>query len=77
MDLEPGDTLLIYSDGLTEARNRAEEEFGEQRLRSVLAASSGLPPAEAGRRVLGEVEAFMQDGRPHDDLSLIVLERTA
>lgn len=73
--LEPGEMLVAYSDGLTEARNAQDEEFGEDRLKSVLPDLRGLSPERAGLRILGTVNAFLGAERPHDDLSLIVLLR--
>jgi phosphoserine phosphatase RsbU/P len=75
VSLEPGDVLLIYSDGVTEARNPEEEEFGEQRLRALLPLIRPLPADQAGLRILHEVNAFLAGERNHDDLSLIVALR--
>ena len=73
--LEPGDMLVAYSDGLTEARNAQDEEFGEERLKAILPDLRRLPPERAGLRILGTVNGFLGAERPHDDLSLIVLLR--
>lgn len=75
IDLQRGDTLLIYSDGLTEARNEAGDFFGEERLFELLASLAGLAAHEIGARILGEVENFIGEAKAHDDLSLIVLQR--
>jgi len=73
--LDPGDLLVIYSDGLTEARNAADEEFGPQRLQEILPRLRGLPAEESVRLVIDEVNRFLGKERPHDDLSLVVLAR--
>jgi hypothetical protein len=73
--MQDGDTFLIYSDGLTEARNEAGAFFGEPRLFSLLSTLGGLAAHEIGARILAEVEAFVGEARAHDDLSLIVLKR--
>jgi phosphoserine phosphatase RsbU/P len=75
LSLAPGDMLLVYSDGLTEARNAGDEEFGEQRLRALLPLIRPLPVDQAGLRILHEVNVFLAGERPHDDLSLIVALR--
>jgi phosphoserine phosphatase RsbU/P len=75
IELDRGDLLVIYSDGLTEANNTREEEFGAERLRSLMPSLKGLRADEAGARIVREVEAFMGEARPHDDLSLVVLAR--
>jgi sigma-B regulation protein RsbU (phosphoserine phosphatase) len=71
--LETGDTLVVYSDGVTEAIDPGGDFFGEERLVSTLLASATLSPAEIGRTIEQAVRAFEGGGRPHDDLSLILL----
>jgi serine phosphatase RsbU (regulator of sigma subunit) len=73
--LQPGGSLLIYSDGVTEARNSAEEFFGDDRLAALVPRLSGLSAEAAGRLVLAEVERFAGEERASDDLSLILLKR--
>lgn len=73
--LDPGDLLLVYSDGVTEASSPDGEFYGDERLRAVFAASAGLGAEPAGTRVLAAVDAFARDARPFDDLSLVVLAR--
>ena len=74
--LGPGDLLVVYSDGLTEAAGEGEEEFGEARLASAAASLHGLPAAEAGPRLLRTVEGFVGARRLRDDLSLVVASRS-
>jgi serine phosphatase RsbU (regulator of sigma subunit) len=73
--LEPGDLLVAYSDGLTEATGPDDEEFGVDRVERVVGSLRGLAPELAGRRILDEVEAFLAASRPDDDLSLVVVRR--
>ena len=73
--LEPGDILLVYSDGVTEAQNPAGEFFGDERLHGLLAGLRPLSAAEAGDRLRQEVERFVGEGQLGDDLSLILLKR--
>jgi phosphoserine phosphatase RsbU/P len=75
LDLEPGDLLVIYSDGLTEARRTDEEEFGEDRLRALLPGLARLSVPDAGRAILKAVDDFIVGERPHDDLSLVLIRR--
>lgn len=77
VSLEPGDTLLVFSDGLTEAANSQGVYFGDQPLTALLPRLRGLPPSEAGALILSEVERFKGEGPPHDDLSLVLIQRNA
>ena len=74
--LEPGDTLALYTDGVTEAFNEAGEEFGEQRLLETLTARRDLPAVELSRSVVDEVRAFNVHEQ-HDDITLIVAKCVA
>ena len=76
IDLQPGEMLVIYSDGLTEALNEAGDFYGYERLRADFSTLSALGARDAGARLLTSVDAFIGETRPYDDLSLIVLKRT-
>jgi hypothetical protein len=75
LQLEPGEMLFAYSDGLTEAQNPGGEEFGLERLENLLPEFRGLPPEKIGARILREADRFLQDRRAGDDLSLVVIVR--
>jgi hypothetical protein len=75
IDLEPGEVLLAYSDGLTEAMNLEGEEFGATRLEARLREMPSLDPEQIGRRLLEKVDEFLGEARVTDDLSLIVVTR--
>ncbi len=76
--LAPGDLLLAYSDGVTEARGgaRGGEMFGADRLRRVLGAAAGLPPAALVDRLLQLVDEWL-DGQSRDDIALLALGAAA
>jgi serine phosphatase RsbU (regulator of sigma subunit)/catechol 2,3-dioxygenase-like lactoylglutathione lyase family enzyme len=67
----PGDTLTLYTDGITEACNDDDEEFGEARLVNALRRNSGQPPRELVDSVVREVRQFSPHEQ-HDDITLIV-----
>lgn len=71
--LAPGDTLLVYSDGVTEAMNTEGDLFGEDRLVASFRTLCRGPLAEVGPRLQAIVRDFEGAQRPHDDLSLIVV----
>jgi serine phosphatase RsbU (regulator of sigma subunit) len=66
-----GDTLAIYTDGITESCNGAEEEFGEERLIDTLRRHHGLPPQALLDSIVEEVKRFSPHEQ-HDDITLIV-----
>jgi sigma-B regulation protein RsbU (phosphoserine phosphatase) len=70
--LQPGDTLLLYTDGVTEATNDAAEEFGPDQLVAMLKAQNGLPLPMLLQECVNEVRRFAQ-GNPDDDLTLVAL----
>jgi serine/threonine protein phosphatase PrpC len=74
LQLQPGDTLVYYSDGISEARAADGEEFGVERLKDFLvrAAASDLTPAETARRALHAVRAH-HDDRLADDATLALI----
>ena len=75
-DLTRGDTLVVYSDGVTEAMNGARDFFGDERLREVLGHQRGRTAAETGAAVVDAVTRFVGEAPVHDDVSLVVLRRT-
>ncbi|HTY58256.1 MAG TPA: PP2C family protein-serine/threonine phosphatase [Bacteroidota bacterium] len=76
VDLAPGEIVLLYSDGLIETRNPAGEFFGEERLRNLLPGSCASPAAVLGERLVAACDNFQGDAPSHDDLSLVILQRS-
>ena len=75
--LAPGDTLVLYTDGVVEAQNAAGEFFGDDRLREILAESGGNGIGAAGirDRIVEQVNAFAGSEGPGDDLTVVVVRR--
>lgn len=75
LSLQPGDRVLLYTDGVVEARSPAGEEFGVDRLADLLVreSASGLLPSEVLRRLVHGCLEF-QGGRLRDDATLLLLE---
>ena len=69
--LRPGDTLLLFSDGIIEAPGNDGEEFGEQRLIGMVQAGRHLPAADLARSITARINVFAGGAR-YDDVTLIV-----
>jgi serine phosphatase RsbU (regulator of sigma subunit) len=74
--LDSGDVLVIYTDGVTEASNQAEEEFGEDRLAEVVKANRKKSAEEIVAALGQSVSAWIPDSAPADDVTLMVVRRT-
>jgi sigma-B regulation protein RsbU (phosphoserine phosphatase) len=70
--VESGDRIVLYTDGITEARNDVDEEFGEDRLIAI-AVESRACSAPALQARIAEAVASFSGGRFHDDATLIVM----
>ena len=77
VQLEPGDTVVFYTDGVTEAMNGDGEQFGLQRMRDVYAANPPKDSEQAARSVFDAVRAFVGDTPQSDDITCLALHRSA
>lgn len=66
-----GDTLLLYTDGVTESFNHRDEEFGEERLLALLRRHQSLSAQDLAAAIVNEVQSFNAN-KPYDDITLIV-----
>ena len=73
LQLEPDDTLVLFSDGVTEAMDPEEELYGVARLRAVLQGKTDLPLDEIQKTVLESVENFARGARQADDVTILVV----
>lgn len=76
MQLQPGDLLLMYTDGVTEAQNLAGELYGEQRLCDILATARHEHPDLMIDRILNDVAIFSGNRPLQDDVSIVIIEVT-
>src|SRR5262249_50036232 len=75
--LEPGESLIIHTDGPTDPMEPPDALFGRDRLNTLLQGHFGADPTEILNRVDDELNRHTSPGRPADDINIIVLQRTA
>jgi len=72
--ITPGDWLVIFTDGLVEAENRTQQEYGEERLMVMLHSSVALAPAMMLKTIMADVDRFTGDAPQHDDITCILVK---
>ena len=70
----PGDIVVLYTDGITEAMDEEGELFGDAGLARIVCSHAHLDPAGIRERVVREVRAFAGTAEPHDDMTMVVLK---
>ena len=70
------DVLLFITDGITEARNEAGDEFGEERLAQILKASSAKSARDIKNDILVAVKGFSKEAIQNDDQTIVVVKAT-
>lgn len=73
--LQPGDGLVLYTDGATEVFDASDTLFGEERLKTTLAENWGQPPPELITTICEAVQNFRAAALPTDDLTLLILKK--
>jgi serine phosphatase RsbU (regulator of sigma subunit) len=76
IDVAPGDVLVFYTDGVTEAINHQVQEFGMPKLREVIAAHATASASQVLKSILTAVDTFAGEAPPFDDLTMVVVKRT-
>jgi sigma-B regulation protein RsbU (phosphoserine phosphatase) len=72
--LQPGDWLVIFTDGVVEAENSRQEEYGESRLLNVLHLGATATPDELLRRVMSDLDGFVGQTPQHDDVTCMLVK---
>jgi sigma-B regulation protein RsbU (phosphoserine phosphatase) len=75
--LDPGDLVVVFSDGVTEAFNAEWEDFGDDRLVECVRANAHLSPAALIDQIMAAVHGFVKDAVQSDDVTVVVLRYTA
>jgi sigma-B regulation protein RsbU (phosphoserine phosphatase) len=74
--LEPGDGLLLYTDGLSELENTDGDQYGETRMRRSLSESVRLPGPELCSLLLEDARAYATDNQQWDDITILTIDRS-
>jgi sigma-B regulation protein RsbU (phosphoserine phosphatase) len=72
--LAPGDWLIIFTDGLVEAENARQDEYGEARLLAAIEAGKSSEPADMLKRFMSELDLFVGNTPQHDDVTCLLLK---
>jgi sigma-B regulation protein RsbU (phosphoserine phosphatase) len=75
LQLEKGDVLMMFTDGVTEAMNVSFDEYGEERLVSILKKSTGNNCQEIINVVRADVSAFTEGAEQSDDITMLTIKR--
>ena len=70
----PGDIVVLYTDGITEAMNLDSDLFGEGRLSRLVEEHGHLDSGELRERIMREVESFVGAANQHDDMTMILVK---
>jgi sigma-B regulation protein RsbU (phosphoserine phosphatase) len=73
--LQPGDTLVLYSDGIPEAMDPESGQFGEERMVASLRAAAGESASAQCSALVERAKEFARGAAQHDDMTLVVLRR--
>jgi phosphoserine phosphatase RsbU/P len=72
--IQPGDLFIFYTDGLTEAMNKSNEQFSEESLEKLIKEHCNKAPAELIKVIYREVDKFSKGKQQHDDMTLVIVK---
>ena len=75
IDFMPGSLLVVYSDGITEAMDSNEEEFGEERLISLIKENKNSAPSDLIDLIINTVNDYAGNAEQADDMTLVIIKR--
>ncbi|HTY59705.1 MAG TPA: SpoIIE family protein phosphatase [Bacteroidota bacterium] len=75
VELEKDDFLLFYTDGLTETRNPADEEYGTERLKKLVKSGKDVPPGQLIDMIVRDLSAFRETSPRQDDLTIMIIKK--
>jgi len=75
LSLTPGDIVVLYTDGITEAFNQDEEQYGLERLCEAIEKNRSLSAQDIRQAVIADVRAYMGEQIPLDDITLLIVKQ--
>ena len=72
--LEPGDRVVMFTDGITEAMDPAEEEFGEERVQELVSSQPDVSAQSILESIVAEVETFSSGAPQADDITMVIVK---
>jgi sigma-B regulation protein RsbU (phosphoserine phosphatase) len=75
INISPNDTILMFTDGVTEAYNEAEEQFGEIALKDKFLSAILLEPKIILENIYAEIKVFMEEKEQHDDITMVAIRK--
>lgn len=75
IDMEPGDEIILYTDGVTDAKNQAGDNFELEKMISIIKANIEIPAQEQAKAIISEIKQFRGEAEPTDDIALMILKR--
>ena len=76
LKIEPGDVFIAFTDGISEAMNNADEEWGEDRMVEAVKSCANMSPSEMIGQIMQAADKFVAGAKQHDDMTLVVLRST-
>lgn len=75
IDIKPGDVLVLYTDGFTEAMNNNMDEYGEERFTNLISSSTNKSSGEILELILEDVSSFIEEYPQHDDMTIVIIKK--
>ncbi len=75
IQIESGDVAVLFTDGIPEGRNRAQEEYSEERLKNLVINHRDLSTGQLSAKIFEDVEAFSAGTEQADDITLVIIKK--
>ncbi len=72
---DPGDVLLVFTDGVSEANDSKDNQYGEERIKDMIIENRNDQPAEIARKLFDDIMVFVEDEPRADDITMLIVKR--